>query len=239
MSRLDAAMLAILMGLTLALTPKDASAQVPCYFLEGDCTPAPRNVPIPTAGPTRGGPIDQKPQKDFIFADSHRRMLQREEIMQLSPAEKRIARNEIFARKGRIFESDELRTYFSKFSWYRPEVQEIELTATEKYNVALIAQIERGEGPTDPGPTRSIERTIFADAHQRRLSPQELTPLSKSDLRLARNEIWARGGRFFENEDLRKHFEGFAWYKPYSWRPVLNPIARANVELIARVEAQQ
>ena len=64
----------------------------------------------------------------------------------------------------------------------------------------------------------------------------ELSNLSKSDLRIAKNEIFARKGRYFEAADLKVHFGRFAWYAPNTWDPKLNSIEEANVALIDRFE---
>ncbi len=55
-----------------------------------------------------------------------------------------IMRNEIFARHGLIFKTEEVRTYFSKQSWYKPEFENVDdkLTDLEKLNVQLIQLTE-------------------------------------------------------------------------------------------------
>jgi len=73
---------------------------------------------------------------------------------------------------------------------------------------------------------------IFPDSDRRLLTPGDLQRLSKNDLRIARNEIFARRGRYFESADLKARFERFSWYAPNTWNPKLNPIEQANVELI-------
>ena len=42
----------------------------------------------------------------------------------------------------------------------------------------------------------------------------ELAVLSKEELRLLRNTIFAAHGMVFKADDLRRHFEQFPWYKP-------------------------
>ncbi|MHC2338033.1 YARHG domain-containing protein [Bradyrhizobium sp. USDA 4454] len=51
-------------------------------------------------------------------------------------------------------------------------------------------------------------------------------------MRIARNEIFARRGRYFDSADLKAYFSRFAWYAPNSWNPRLNAIEEANVALI-------
>ena len=81
--------------------------------------------------------------RDFIFPDSDRVRLTREMLLNLSPAQLRIARNEIFARRGRFFRDPALAEYFGRFSWYRPYAWDVPLNAVEQANVALIASVER------------------------------------------------------------------------------------------------
>lgn len=77
---------------------------------------------------------------------------------------------------------------------------------------------------------------IFAESDRVRLTPDMLRGLSRDQLRLARNEIYARRGRFFRDPQLAAYFQRFDWYKPYAWDVPLNPIEQANVNLIATME---
>lgn len=81
-------------------------------------------------------------QNDFVFPDSGERLLERTEIVRLSPGMLRIARNEIYARQGHIFKEQALAKFFKARSWYRPDDRKITLSETEKANVALIASCE-------------------------------------------------------------------------------------------------
>ncbi|WP_407119597.1 YARHG domain-containing protein [Bradyrhizobium sp. LMG 9283] len=49
-------------------------------------------------------------------------------------------RNEIFARRGRYFESANLKTRFERFSWYSPNTWNPKLNSIEEANVALLEQ---------------------------------------------------------------------------------------------------
>jgi hypothetical protein len=79
----------------------------------------------------------------FIFVDSDRRYLTSAEIQRLSLVALHIARNEIFARRGRYFKDELLRAYFSRFAWYRPFTWDVPLNPVEAANVALIRSRER------------------------------------------------------------------------------------------------
>jgi len=53
-----------------------------------------------------------------------------------------LLRNEIYARKGYIFKSPDLKDFFDKMKWYNPEKKEVTLNGKEKYNVAEIEKRE-------------------------------------------------------------------------------------------------
>ncbi|MBL8706794.1 MAG: YARHG domain-containing protein [Rhodospirillales bacterium] len=76
------------------------------------------------------------------------RAVRSREIRALSAWDLRVARNEIFARRGFAFGPPELRAYFSSQPWYQPTDEETEviarrLTGIEWRNIALIEALER------------------------------------------------------------------------------------------------
>jgi hypothetical protein len=127
-----------------------ASASPPPLALEPQ---KPRIVTAPAASPADLPPVPspRAPSppavatlaRDFIFPDSDRVRLTREMLSNLSPAQLRIARNEIYARHGRFFRDPALAEYFRRFNWYRPYAWDVPLNAVEQANVALIASVER------------------------------------------------------------------------------------------------
>ena len=90
--------------------------------------------------------------------------------------------------------------------------------------------------PSMPPPSAAGPGFIFADSDRVRLNPATLRSLTPAQLRLARNEIYARRGRFFRDPALAEYFSRFAWYRPYAWEVPLNAIEQANVSLIASME---
>ena len=82
---------------------------------------------------------------------------------------------------------------------------------------------------------------ILPESDRRYYSEKELKELSTYDLYLARNEIYARHGRGFVNEDLQKYFGSKSWYKrtvePSDFsESVLNDYEKKNVETILKIE---
>jgi hypothetical protein len=185
----------------------------------------PSTVLPPTPGLPPSAPPVATTQSDFIFPDSDSRLLAENDLRSLSRDDLRIARNENFARRGRYFNAPDLTARFGKFSWYVPRTWDPQLNAFESANVALLERFESSGGAVQGG-------FIFPDSDRRLLTPGDLQRLSKDDLRIARNEIFARRGRYFESADLKARFERFSWYAPNTWNPKLNPIEQANVALI-------
>jgi hypothetical protein len=80
---------------------------------------------------------------------------------------------------------------------------------------------------------------VFPDSDRRYLSSAELQGLPRAQLRIARNEIFARRGRYFRDQALVAHFSQFPWYRPYHWSDSeanLNAFERANLKLIQSFE---
>ena len=62
--------------------------------------------------------------------------------------------------------------------------------------------------------------------------------------KLARNEIYARHGRIFDDPDLQAYFESTSWYEGYLTADefddsVLNDIERSNIDVIVQYEKEQ
>ncbi|CEI73352.1 YARHG domain-containing protein [Romboutsia hominis] len=85
-------------------------------------------------------------KKDFIIPDSSTRELSREELSSYTVKELSYIRNEIFARNGYVFNTEEYKEYFSQKDWYIPNPNfsgDIEqLNPIEKNNVNLIKELE-------------------------------------------------------------------------------------------------
>lgn len=86
--------------------------------------------------------------EDYILPDSNSRYLDRTDLEGLNSEELRLARNEIYARHGRIFEDETLQTYFSSKNWYsgtltQEEFQDNVFNEYEKQNLILIKEYEK------------------------------------------------------------------------------------------------
>ena len=78
-----------------------------------------------------------------------------------------------------------------------------------------------------------------------KLTRADLEGLTKEQLRLARNEIYARHGMIFGVDDLDKYFATKSWYKPtISFKDFydtveMSLIEEANVVLIQQLEKEK
>ncbi len=78
---------------------------------------------------------------------------------------------------------------------------------------------------------------VFPNSSDSLLQEADLWNLSASQLRIARNEIYARHGRRFADEELRRYFNQCSWYEgtidPKDFmEDVLNETERFNIRLI-------
>lgn len=77
---------------------------------------------------------------------------------------------------------------------------------------------------------------VLPDSNKRLLKPEDLHGMTKPQLRLARNEIFARHGYKFKSADLRVFFGARSWYRPGgTFKP--SKIETANLKLIRKFEA--
>lgn len=91
---------------------------------------------------------DEAAESEYIFPNSDKELLTREDLAGLSKEQLRLARNELFARYGTIFGVEDLVEYFGSKSWYTAKIsfdefyETIEMNEIEEANLALIIQVE-------------------------------------------------------------------------------------------------
>lgn len=62
--------------------------------------------------------------------------------LKFSPDALPYLRNEIFARRGYIFNTETMKNFFSEMPWYKPITEKVELTDIEKWNVNFLKKME-------------------------------------------------------------------------------------------------
>jgi YARHG domain len=111
------------------------------YMVENNGVKNSTITTIPTTQTTVNEPVTFG---KYTFASSKR--LTEGDLKNYDKTTLKIIRNEIFARYGCIFETEEMKNYFTKQSWYTPRVDKInvmnQLSEQEKRNIELIKTME-------------------------------------------------------------------------------------------------
>ena len=101
-------------------------------------TPAPETsaLPVTPVSPTPTTAPTASPAQDYLLPESNSRFLTEADLSGLSHEQLCFARNEIFARHGRIFQTPQIASYFSSKSWYRGTVP------GDKFDESVLNQYE-------------------------------------------------------------------------------------------------
>lgn len=87
--------------------------------------------------------------------------------------------------------------------------------------------------------THQFRDFIFEDSYVREITDSELEHLSSWELRIARNEIYARYGKQFKTQGIAAYFDALPWYSGTSQNigdEKLNDVEKANVKRIIEYE---
>jgi len=154
-----------------------------------------------------------------------------------SGAEWKVLLAEVEAIHGKRFDDDAwLQKYFDERYWYIPSnnYDAKKLSPTEVKNIAILsgAQKKQRNVALLPGDMEYFEN--------RAISEQMLQGLSLHELRLLRNEIYARHGRQFRADWLQQYFFSQPWYTPDEnfKDEELSGNDKTNVETIVKYENQ-
>jgi hypothetical protein len=128
-----------------------------------------------------------------------------------SGAEWKVLIAEVEAIHGKRFDDEPwLQQYFDERYWYFPDEKydAKKLSAVEQKNLAILtgAQKKQRKVALLPGDMEYFENKALTD--------QMLRGLSLHELRLLRNEVYARHGRMFRAEWLQQYFSFQPWYAP-------------------------
>jgi hypothetical protein len=194
-----------------------------------------------------------------------RRLLSDADLDSLSLVELTLLRDGIYGRYGHIFREPWVQAYFNTQSWYRArkKVRPADLTAIERKNAERLADREQrfdvGElrvrydnMSPDGDYTDQVERSLIgenirrleaADAlkFKRLFTLAALRKMSRGELSVLRNEIYARHGYVFHDPVIRDFFVRRPWYKadPHYSDTRLTVVDRQNVLLIRQVEKEK
>jgi hypothetical protein len=152
-----------------------------------------------------------------------------------SGAEWKVLTAEVEAIHGKRFDDEPwLQQYFEERYWYSPN---------EKYDAKKLSAIERKNLEVLSGAQKRQRRVALLPGdmeffEKRTISESMLQGLSLHELRLLRNEIYARHGRMFRAEWLQQYFYSQPWYNPDEnfKDEALSGNDKLNVETIVRYE---
>ncbi|HTG85803.1 MAG TPA: YARHG domain-containing protein [Pyrinomonadaceae bacterium] len=154
---------------------------------------------------------------------------------QHSGAEWKVLLAEVEAIRGKRFNDEPwLQQYFEERYWYRADdkYDSKKLTVNERKNLELLSTAQKKQRKVAllPG-----DMELFED---KAISEQMLRGLSLHELRLLRNEVYARHGRMFRAEWLQQYFYTQPWYTPDEnfKDETLSGNDKLNVETIVKFE---
>jgi hypothetical protein len=215
-------------------------------------------VPLPPPPAPEQTPSSSEPGSGWPWTSQ--RLVTSADLAALSPWELELMRNEIFARHGWVFQRDDLRAYFENQPWYQARgalanreaanrLVDKEITHLERRNISAILEYEGKFGKRPPDLPGQAVYSPWSWTSRRPVTRADLAPLSRRELELMRNEIFARHGWVFERDDLRAHFANQPWYRPKGTlanRAAANrladktiaPLERQNIKVILEYESK-
>lgn len=186
--------------------------------------------------------------RSYLLPDSLSSYLCWSDIRSFTKEEAYLAQQEIYARYGQQFDDPYLTEYFSVQSWYSPttnnasdqlsEQATMNLFLLEVYCAVQDNSIQNWDNPYIP---LCAADDMLPESSIRSLTDADLRTLTAKELVIARNEIFARHGYIFSDQDLRAYFYTKPWYRPTTLSRdfnfgCLSALEAANVELIQKYE---
>lgn len=127
----------------------------------------------------------------------------------------------------RVCAADSGITFLSKILLHHSYLEEDKTWAYDPYAYMEFVEGEEAE-----------DAYVLPESNEKELSADELRDLGEDRLRIARNEIYARYGRSFQDEALEQYFQKKAWYCQSETidDTVLSETELANRDLILQAE---
>lgn len=132
---------------TLHAIAQDGQADEDANLLRAD-PPSFVSEGTPEDADSEPADIDDADRSEYMLPDAATRVYDNAELEAMSDHDLFVARNEIYARHGYVFETGELSEYFGSKSWYQPSdvFNEGEISEIERQNVSAILAIEQARG---------------------------------------------------------------------------------------------
>ena len=106
--------------------------------------------------------------------------------------------------------------YFYGYESMSELEDELNYDYLDEYDCTVIAEgdgVTSDIGSIDEAVEEADADYILPDSSTKKLSMSDLEGLDEGECRIARNEIYARHGRRFDDEELQKYFDDKAWYE--------------------------
>src|SRR6185369_3897671 len=164
------------------------------------------------------------------------KQIQDDNLRSYSGAELTILIAEIEAIHGKTFSEEWLQKYFDERYWYKRD---------PVYTPTVLSPIERANmekltAKKDEGRHTAISIGDMDNFQNVALTEDKLAGLTILELRLLREEFYARHGKTFDAPGIRDYFNWRDWYKPAKNQSTvkLNRTEQQNVELLAQYESK-
>ena len=164
-----------------------------------------------------------------------KRLLTHRDLGRYTLVQLRIMRAEIEALHGKRFAGVPwLQNFFHDRYWYRVDAKYSprRLSPIERRNIGLLTAMETSQRHLQvaPGGMKAFQR--------RSIREEMLHGLGLYELRLLRNEVYARRGQKFQTYWIQRYFWDQPWYAPHggNGEVKLSPIEAQNVNIIIRFE---
>lgn len=123
-------------------------------------------------------------------------------------------------------------------------IQKTEKSETQNEREEIGSESSKEKATQDDSVNKSSVY-VLPGSDSRYYSASELNDLSNYELYLARNEIFARHGREFKNQDLRDYFGSMSWYAPrysgeeFDAMDLLNDYEKKNADTMLSIEQKR
>ena len=107
-------------------------------------------------------------------------------------------------------------------------------TADESDEEVVVCndEVEENENDSDTNTSEGSSDGLYPFTSERVVTESDLVGLSSKDLKIMRNEIYARHGYIFKTADMKAYFSEQSWYSPISENVELSDLELKNVNFI-------
>ena len=220
-----------------AKTPEQIPSAPAVETMSTQPVPSEAVNPVPETNPFRDY-YDTK--TGYLLPESNVRYYFRIELRQGEEDWLRLARCEIYARNGYVFEDADLAEYFESMPWYTPDAGKNaaqSFNKYEKHNVKLLDMLRDLLAGKKIALTGTYLKYYNADteyilpkSNKNALSRSDLNGMTAAQLKLARNEIFARHGYYFSTDELLTYFAFCSWYRPDRSKTSTGKLGMKSVE---------